>query len=156
MKGASRAAATGQTLRARNREAVRSFFRQLEAMETGHAFVALFTEDARQLMPFAPQGFPTVLDGREAIRKQYAGLPAAYTHMRFPGLVIRDMASPNEFFATYRGDIGLNSGGRYTNDYAGYFVVRDGRIAEFHEFFNPIVLQEAFGGRLGETFNVKP
>jgi ketosteroid isomerase-like protein len=155
-KGASRAAATGQTLRARNREAVRSFFRQLEAMDTGDAFVALFTEDARQLMPFAPPGFPTVLDGREAIRKQYASLPTAYTHMRFPGLVIRDLASPNEFFVTYKGDIGLASGGRYANDYAGYFVVHDGRIAEFHEFFNPIVLRQAFGERLGETFNVKP
>jgi ketosteroid isomerase-like protein len=84
------------------------------------------------------------------------GLPTAYTHMRFPGLVIRDMASPDEFFVTYRGDIGLRSGGRDANDYAGHFVVRDGRIAEFHEFFNPILLQRAFGRQLRETFNVEP
>jgi ketosteroid isomerase-like protein len=153
---ASRASLGDRTLRERNRDAVRSFFRRLEAMDTGDAFVALFTEDAKQLMPFAPQGFPTLLDGREAIRKQYAGLPNAFTYMRFPGLVIRDLASPNEFFVTYKGDIGLASGGRYANDYAGYFVVRNGRIAEFHEFFNPIVLRQAFGERLGETFNVKP
>jgi ketosteroid isomerase-like protein len=158
-KGAARAEAyaapTGRTSRERNRDAVRSFFRQLETMDTGDAFAALFTEDAQQFMPFAPQGFPTLLDGREAIRKQYGGLPTAFTHMRFPGLMIRDMASPNEFFATYRGDIGLKSGGRYANDYAGHFVVRDGRIAEFHEFFNPIILQQAFGRQLQETFNVK-
>jgi ketosteroid isomerase-like protein len=152
----ARSTTAGRALRDRNRDAVRSFFRQLEAMDTGDAFVALFTEDAKQLMPFAPQGFPRVLDGREAIRRQYAGLPTAYTYMRFPDLLIRDLASANEFFVTYKGDIGLASGGRYANDYAGYFVVRDGRIAEFHEFFNPIVLRQAFGERLGETFNVKP
>ena len=146
----------GRALRDRNRETVRAFFSQLEAMDTGDRFVALFTEDAQQLMPFAPDGFPQLLDGRDAIRKQYSGLPRAYTHMRFPGLTIRDMESADEFFVTYRGDIGLKSGGRYENEYAGYFVIRDGRIAEFREFFNPIVLQQAFGGQLQRTFNVKP
>jgi ketosteroid isomerase-like protein len=141
--------------RDRNRETVRAFFRQLEAMDTGERFLALFTEDAKQVMPFSPEGFPRLLDGREAIRNQYSGLPSAYTHMRFLDLTIRDMASPNEFFVTYRGDIGLKSGGRYENDYAGHFVLRDGRISEFREFFNPIVLQQAFGRQLQETFNVK-
>lgn len=155
-KSAARAATgVGRTLRERNRETVRAFFRQLEAMDTGERFVALFTEDAKQVMPFAPEGFPRLLDGREAIRTQYSGLPSAYTHMRFPDLAIRDMASSNEFFVTYRGDIGLKSGGRYDNDYVAYFLVRDGRIAELREFFNPIVLQQAFGQRLQETFNVK-
>jgi ketosteroid isomerase-like protein len=145
----------GRTARDRNRETVRAFFRQLEAMDTGDRFIALFTEDAKQVMPFAPEGFPSLLAGREAIRTQYSGLPTAYTHMRFPELTLRDMASPDEFFVTYRGDIGLKSGGRYENEYAGYFVVRDGRIVEFREFFNPIVLQQAFGRQLQETFNVK-
>jgi ketosteroid isomerase-like protein len=143
------------TLRDRNRETVRAFFRQLETMDTGDRFVALFTEDAKQVMPFSPEGFPKLLDGREAIRNQYSGLPNAYTHMRFPGLAIRDMASPNEFFVTFRGDIGLKSGGRYDNEYAGYFTLREGRIAEYREFFNPIVLQQAFGRQMQETFNVK-
>lgn len=145
-----------RTLRDGNREIVRAFFSRLEAMDTGDEFVALFTEDAEQLMPFAPEGFPRRLDGREAIRAQYSGLPRSYTHMRFPDLTIRDLASPNEFFVTYRGDIGLKSGGRYENEYAGYFVVRDGRISQFREFFNPIVLQQAFGEQLQQTFNVKP
>jgi ketosteroid isomerase-like protein len=153
-RGAARAAP--QPERERNRDAVRDFFRRLEAMDTGDAFVALFAEDARQVMHFSPEGFPKLLDGREAIRRQYGGLPAAYAHMRFPGLTIHDMASPREFFATYAGDIELRSGGRYDNDYAGFFVVRDGRIAEFHEYFDPIVLQRAFGGELRKTFGANP
>jgi uncharacterized protein len=155
MRARSRAEDRSPALRARNREAVRAFFRQLEAMDTGERFAAIFADDARQIMPFAPEGFPRLLDGRAAILKQYGGLPQAFEHMRFPNLVIRDMASPEEFFATYRGDIKLRAGGKYDNEYAGYFVVRDGRIAEFHEFFDPIVLQKAFGDQLQGTFNVK-
>jgi ketosteroid isomerase-like protein len=140
--------------RERNRAAVRAFFATLEALGSGEQVAALFAEDGRQVMPFAPQGFPTLLEGRAAIARQYGGLPAAFTSMRFPGLVIRDLASPREFFATYRGDIALRAGGKYDNDYAGYFVVREGRIAEFREFFNPIVLQRAFGGQFDRTFSV--
>jgi len=141
--------------RDRNRETVRAFFARLEALDTGDGFAALFTDDARQVMPFAPEGFPRLLDGRAAILAQYGGLPDAYTSMRFPDLVIHDMASPDEFFATYRGDIRQKSGAKYDNTYVGRFVLRDGRIAEFTEYFDPIVLARAFGGQLQRTFNVR-
>lgn len=140
--------------RERNRATVRAFFATLEALGSGEQVAALFAEGGTQVMPFAPPGFPARLEGRAAIARQYGGLPAAFASMRFPDLVIRDLASPTEFFATYRGDIALKAGGKYDNDYAGYFVVRDGRIAEFHEFFNPLVLQRAFGGQLDQTFSV--
>jgi ketosteroid isomerase-like protein len=143
-------------LRARNRAIVRAFFHQLETMDTGERFAALFADDARQVMPFAPEGFPRLLDGRRAILQQYGGLPQSFEYMRFPSLIIRDMASPEEFFATYRGDIKLKAGGKYDNEYAAHFVVRGGRIAEIREFFDPIVLQKAFGGQLQRTFNVRP
>jgi len=147
-------AAPAASERERNRATVRAFFATLEALGSGEQVAALFAEDGKQVMPFAPHGFPTLLEGRAAIVRQYGGLPAAFTSMRFPELVIRDLANPSEFFATYRGDIALKTGGKYDNDYAGYFVVRDGRITEFHEFFNPIVLQRAFGGQLDQTFSV--
>jgi ketosteroid isomerase-like protein len=140
--------------RERNRATVRAFFATLEALGSGEQVAALFAEDGRQVMPFAPGGFPRTLDGRGAIARQYGGLPAAYTAMRFPDLVVRDLASPTEFFATYRGDITLQGGGKYDNEYAGHFVVRGGRIVEFTEYFNPIVLQRAFGDRLQGTFSV--
>jgi ketosteroid isomerase-like protein len=134
---------------------VRAFFATLEALGSGEQVAALFAEDGRQVMPFAPEGFPRRLDGRAAIARQYAGLPAAYASMRFPGLAVRDLASPEEFLATYRGDIALRAGGKYDNTYAGHFVVRGGRIVEFTEYFDPAVLQRAFGARLQGTFDVR-
>jgi ketosteroid isomerase-like protein len=153
--GATAGASSGAaSARERNRATVRAFFATLEALGSGEQVAALFAEDGRQVMPFAPEGFPKRLDGRAAIARQYGGLPAAYASMRFPGLVVRDLADPDEFLATYRGDIALKAGGKYDNVYAGHFVVRDGRIVEFTEYFDPIVLQRAFGGRLEGTFSV--
>lgn len=32
--------------------------------------------------------------------------------------------------------------------------MHDGKIVHFREYFNPLVLQAAFGDRMGETFTV--
>jgi ketosteroid isomerase-like protein len=153
-RGAVLAAALPE--RDRNRETVRAFFRRLEAMDTGDALSALFAEDARQLVPFAPEGFPKLLEGREAIRARYGRLPAAFARVRLPGLTIRDMASPREFLATFHGEAELRAGGHYDNDYVCLFVVRDGLIAEYREYFDPTVLQRALGGDARETLGALP
>jgi|GEM_PF-130427 len=140
--------------RAANRGVVRAFFAALERRASGDELAALFAEDGRQVMPFAPEGFPRELVGRPAIARQYGGLPAAFTAMRFPDLEIRDLAEPDAFLATYRGDIALRGGGKYDNRYVGLFVIRDGRIAHFTEWFDPDVLQRAFGPRLRATYRV--
>lgn len=150
---AQQRAAAG-TVRARNRRIVQAFFERLEAFDI-EGFVALFAPDGRQSMPFSPAGFPTRLEGRDAIRNQYRGLPENFTSMRFPDRVVRDLADPTMFVATYRGSIALKSGGRYDNTYIGLFTVRDGQIVEFVEYFNPITLQDAFGAQLTSNFNVR-
>ncbi|AUX48800.1 uncharacterized protein SOCE26_103410 [Sorangium cellulosum] len=139
--------------RERNRAVVHAFFARLEAFDI-QGFAALFAETGRQVMPFSPEGFPKALDGRAAIFNQYRSMPDNFASMRFPDLVAHDMVDPSRFFVTYRGEIRLKSGAAYNNTYAGMFVIRDGQIAEYHEYFDPIVLQRAFGDALGATYNV--
>lgn len=148
------AALEGAALRDRNRAVARAFFARLEAFDI-EGFAALFAPEGAQIMPFSPEGFPRRLVGREAIFNQYRGMPQNFTSMRFPDLVIHDLVDPARFFATYRGEISLRAGGHYNNTYAGLFLVRDGKIVEFQEYFDPIVLQRAFGVELGSSFNVK-
>jgi ketosteroid isomerase-like protein len=136
-----------------NRRTVERFFASLEAKDIG-AFLALWAEDGVQVMPFSPAGFPARLDGKAAIRKQYGDLPKNYESMRFPDREIHDLADPRGFFVTYRGEIRRANGGRYDNTYAGYFVVDHGKIREFHEYFNPQILERAFGAELQKNFNV--
>lgn len=140
-------------MREKHRAVVHAFFARLEAFDI-RGFAELFAEEGRQVMPFSPEGFPKVLEGRAAIFNQYRSMPDNFTSMRFPDRVVHDMLDPSRFFVTYRGEIRLKSGGSYNNTYAALFVIHDGQIAEYHEYFDPIVLQRAFGRELGASFNV--
>jgi len=137
-----------------NRRKVHTFFERLEAKDID-GFVALWAEDGAQIMPFAPEGFPKRLDGVAAIRRQYADLPKHFRSMKFRDLEIRDLTDPHEFFVTYHGDIELAAGGHYDNVYAGHFRVENGKIRVFYEYFDPNVLERAFGAKLGRSFNVR-
>jgi uncharacterized protein len=145
----------GEALRDRNRRVVHAFFERLESFDI-EGFAALFAESGRQVMPFAPTGFPRELNGRAAIFNQYRGMPQNFSAMRFPGLLVQDMLDPSRFLATYRGEIELRAGGQYNNTYAGIFVIGDGHIVEFTEYFDPGVLERAFGAALKDNFNLGP
>lgn len=59
--------------------------------------------------------------------------------------------------AEYRGEIDIAATGRaYNNHYCALFHIRNGQIVLFKEYFNPIILNEAFGdtSSLGATFNL--
>lgn len=116
-------------------------------------FFALWADNGRQEMPFAPDGFPHELNGIDAIRRQYSGLPDAYDGMRFPR-TIHLLKEDGWMFVEYRGEIDLQSGSTYNNDYCGLFYVVDGKIVLFRAFFNPIILQRAFGNNITDTFSV--
>ncbi|WNV73736.1 nuclear transport factor 2 family protein [Geodermatophilus sp. DSM 44513] len=119
------------------------------------AALRCFAEDGTQEMPFAPPGFPDRLDGMAALRRQYGGLPEAYADMRFDVSAVRPMADPEWVLLEYRGRITQRDSSRYDNGYAGLFHVVDGAIVLFREYFDPLVLQRAFGGdRLAAAFTL--
>jgi len=99
-----------------------------------------FAEDAVQEMPFAPPGFPNRLDGREALRKLYGGLPEANRSMSFPVRSVRPFADPEWVLVEFDGKIEQFSGAVYDNHYFGFFRVLDGQIRHYREIFNPLVL----------------
>jgi hypothetical protein len=49
------------------------------------------------------------------------------------------------------------TGRPYNNTYVGRYVIRKGRIVEYDEYFNPLVLLSAFGdaAALQKNFNIK-
>lgn len=136
---------TEHDARQANEQTIRDFLRLL-AEKDMDAWIELWTEDAVQEMPFSPAGFPTKVEGREAIRKHYSNLPQTMGRMAFPNLVIHPMLDPSWVVAEYRGEIEvLATDHPYNNHYCGLFHFREGRIALFREYYNPTVLSEAFG-----------
>ncbi|MBC7808107.1 MAG: alpha/beta fold hydrolase [Akkermansiaceae bacterium] len=124
----------------------REFFAALEAMDVPR-FLNVWAEYGVQEMPYSPPGFPKRLDGKAAIEKQYAPLPAAYTGMKFPLTRLAATDDPYTVIAEYGGSIGLKSGGRYDNRYVGVFTFDEaGKLKRCSEYFDPFTLLAGFPG----------
>ena len=125
-----------------NAEVVDRFFKALET-ENFEWLKEVFAENGRQLNPYIPDGFPKSFDGSEGIYKQYSGLTENFGAMKFPREIFTTQ-DPDLLFVKFRGEIEIKAGGKYENDYLGIFKMKDGRIIEYTEFFNPIVMARAF------------
>jgi ketosteroid isomerase-like protein len=126
-----------------NRKVVDNFFVALET-QNFELLKEVFAENGRQLNPYVPEGFPKSFDGREAIYKQYSSLPQQFGQMKFPRTIYAT-EDPNFFFVKYKGDIEIKAGGKYENDYLSTFKLENGKVVEYTEYFNPIVMAKAFG-----------
>ena len=140
---------------ARSVAVARALLLGLEALDIDAALTN-FADDGVQEMPFAPEGFPSRLDGKDALYRQYSGLPDAYDSMQFEIRTAHALDDPQWAVLEYHGTIRQMNGESYDNDYIGVFQVIDDKIVLFREYFNPIVLQRAFGDNLADTFGVQP
>ena len=129
--------------RVQNRTVVDGFFVALETSRFAQ-LKEVFAENGRQLNPYAPPGFPASFDGSEAIYRQYSGLTASFGKMEFPRKIYAT-EDPDFFFVQFRGKIEIKAGGTYENDYLGTFRLSNGRIVEYTEYFNQVVMAKAFG-----------
>jgi ketosteroid isomerase-like protein len=126
-----------------HRKVVDNFFAALETPQF-ELLKTIFAENGRQLNPYAPEGFPKSFDGVEAIYHQYSGLAANFGQMRFPRQIFAT-EDPNFFFVLFKGKIDIKAGGTYENDYLGTFRLENGKITEYTEYFNQVVMAKAFG-----------
>jgi len=108
----------------------------------------LWTEDAVQLMPFAPEGFPNRLEGRARIVRHYQNVLANKVDgVRFTDIMTFASGDHCFAYAQYRGESVNKSTGRpYRQQYAGLFEFDQGRIRTWTEYFNPLPFVEAYDG----------
>ncbi|HWK07798.1 MAG TPA: nuclear transport factor 2 family protein [Puia sp.] len=132
-----------QTVGNQNKEVVDSFFIALETQRF-ELLKEIFAENGRQINPYVPEGFAASFDGAEGIYKQYSSLPQLFGQMKFPRTLYAT-EDPLFIFVKFRGIIEIRAGGTYENDYLGTFRLEKGKIVEYTEYFNPIVMARAFG-----------
>lgn len=125
-----------------NRKVVDNFFLALESKKF-EILKEVFAENGKQLNPYSPEGFPKSFDGIEDIYKQYIGFSEKFGEMRFPREIFATQ-DPNFFFVKFRGEIEVKSGGKYENDYLGTFKLENGKVVEYTEYFNQVVMAKAF------------
>ena len=103
------------------------------------AFAGLFAPDAVIEQPFAPQGMPTRLEGRETIRAFAARMFASLRFDSIEEIAVhrtddRDVAIVEQITnVTFR-----TSGGSFSGRSISLFRVRDGAIVLFRTYTGPV------------------
>lgn len=110
------------------------------------SFGDLFTEDATFEFPFAPAGTPKQLTGRAAIIDHLARLGPLIAFGDFTLSAVYRCADTTIFEASCQGE-GVDTGLAYDQKYVAVITVRDGQIARYADYWNPLVLLHALGGQ---------
>ena len=119
----------------------------LDVVSSGpaEAWPSYATDDAVIRLPFAPPGVAKELRGRIQAIEALSGLWQAKKSFAWHDVVIRRTDDPELFVTTARSEAVLVSGQNYANTYVILTRLRDGKVAEHVEYFNPLPVIEVFG-----------
>jgi ketosteroid isomerase-like protein len=144
-----------QDVREKNIKLIRTFLDLLEEKDLS-AWIDLWDEDGRQLNPYAPKGFPRILSGKNAIFHHWSRVPNAYGKISFTEREIYPTLDPDVIYAEFRGKIEvLENNKNYENSYCCRFTFSKGKLLNYVEYFDPIILLESLGDALSDTFSLK-
>ncbi len=118
----------------------------LDLVATGPAerWPAKAADDVVIRLPFAPPGVPAELRGASRATEALGAMWRTTERFAWHDVVIRGTEDPELFVTTARSEVVLLSGQRYANAYVILTRVRNGRVAEHVEYFNPLPVIEVF------------
>ncbi|WP_052865418.1 nuclear transport factor 2 family protein [Streptomyces niger] len=115
-------------------------------------WVGLWAEDGVMEFPFAPDGWPRRLEGRDAVAAYMRGYPDHIDLHDIPELRIHRTEDPETIVAEMRG-VGrlVRTGAPYDMTYIAVVTVREGRIASYRDYWNPLAVLESGADFAGST-----
>jgi uncharacterized protein len=116
------------------------------------AWVDLWAEDGLMEFPFAPEGWPRRLEGREAVAAYMHHYPDHIDLHDFPDLRMHRTTDPETIVVEMRG-VGrlVETGAPFDMTYIQVLTVRDGRISSCRDYWNPLGVQEPGADFTGST-----
>ena len=126
-----------ETIRKQNTETIQAMFNAMAEKDL-EKWLSFWDEDGIQFIPYAPEGFPKKVEGKEALRDVYTDLLADYGRLTFTHIEIDALANPNQVMVKWGVDIELlGSNTAYQNELIGTFEFQDGKVSRLTEYFNP-------------------
>ncbi|QSE77709.1 nuclear transport factor 2 family protein [Rhodococcus koreensis] len=125
--------------------------RYLEAINTWDFNVKreLLAEDIVFEMRYAPPGFNRRMEGIEEVMAFLETIPSIIeTEGLYDFRLETYHSDPGEVIAEYKSDMKMVIPVELKNEYVTRFTIRDGKITHFCEFYDPIPLVIALGGRV--------
>ncbi|MFI6858212.1 nuclear transport factor 2 family protein [Streptomyces sp. NPDC050416] len=106
-------------------------------------WVGLWAEDGVMEFPFAPEGRPRRLEGREAVAGYMRHYPDHIDLHDFPALRIHRTTDPQTIVVEMRG-VGrlVQTGAPFDMTYIAVVTVRNGRITSYRDYWNPLAVLE--------------
>jgi ketosteroid isomerase-like protein len=99
-------------------------------------------------LPFAPPGVANELRGLNEAIAAMTPMWNAKKSFTWHDVVIRGTDDPELFVTTARSEVLLLSGQHYANSYVMLTRIRNVRVVEHVEYFNPLPVIEVFGNQL--------
>lgn len=119
------------------RAVVERFMAAMSTLDT-EAMLAETADDIVVRLPAAPPGLPREAVGKAAFREFLSGVGLLWTSWSMPHRAVHPLADdPGRAVVEYTSDSTNSDGSPYRNTYLSMARVRDGRLAEFTEFFDP-------------------
>ncbi|SOE15889.1 hypothetical protein SAMN06272775_6775 [Streptomyces sp. 2323.1] len=107
------------------------------------AWVDLWAEDGILEFPFAPQGWPGRLEGKDAIAAYMCHYPDHIDLHDFPDVRIHRTTAPKTIVVEMRGMGRLvETGAPFDMTYIAVVTVQDGRFTSYRDYWNPLAVQE--------------
>jgi uncharacterized protein len=108
--------------------------------------VATLHPDAVMHIPFAPDGIPSVVAGRDAVREWFGAVPDLLAPLNYVVHDIVGLQRDGEYLARYSGSTTvLPTGNPYRTDYVALFAVRDDLLISTTEYFDAVALVRGLG-----------
>ena len=107
----------------------------------------LSADDVVAEFPFAPEGSPRRLEGREALYEYLRNYPSVINLRSIPHLRIYSTDDPNVAIAEWSasGEV-LTNGNAYEMSYATFVTFKDGLIVNYREYWDPLAFTQAMSG----------
>ncbi|WP_328429631.1 nuclear transport factor 2 family protein [Streptomyces sp. NBC_00443] len=106
------------------------------------AWVGLWADDGFMEFPFAPQGWPERLEGREAIAAYMRDYPDHIDLHDIPDLRIHETTDAGTIVVEMRG-VGrlVETGSPFDMTYIAVVTVQDGHFTSYRDYWNPLSVQ---------------
>ncbi len=106
-------------------------------------FAGLWAEDGRMEFPFAPEGWPKEVNGREAVHDYLRDYPKMLDLREVPWRQVHRTADPDVTVAEFdlTGEV-VATGKPYRGRYIVVITTRDGEIVEWRDYWNPLAAAE--------------
>ncbi|MFD8656732.1 nuclear transport factor 2 family protein [Streptomyces mirabilis] len=111
------------------------------------AWTDLCADDVVAEFPFAPEGAPARIEGREALFDYLRGYPDVIDVREIPAVRVYPTDDENVAIAEWsvKGSV-VSNGNPYNMSYATFATFRDGLIVNYREYWNPRVFLNALAG----------